>query len=346
MKMKVSAKTKKAFEKFKSVFQGQTSLLIVMQDNPDPDAIAAAVALRKLVDNVAGIKSSIAHGGIVGRSENKALVKYLNLTLSECASIDFDKFDLIAMVDTQPGTGNNSLPQDREVDIIFDHHPIKKMTRSSSFYDIRARYGAASTILVEYLVLANIEIEMPLATALLYAIRSDTQDLGREACNADIEAITHLFPIANKRMLSRIQRGSVPGKYFVMLASALKNAQVYEDTIITELGDISNPDIIGEVADLLLRHDGIEWVMASGVFNDKFLISIRTNDEKKRADQAIEKIVNKIGTGGGHLTYAGAQVPLDDQKSLKDIPKIEKIVKNKFLKITGNQKTKGRRLTD
>ena len=344
--MKVSNKTKHAFVKFKNILQGRNSLLIIMQDNPDPDAIAAAIALRKLADNIAGIKSSIAYGGMVGRSENRALVKYLNLNLNECASVDFGKFDLIAMVDTQPGTGNNSLPQDRPVDIVFDHHPIKKTTKSSKFYDIRVHYGATSTILAEYLTLAGIAIEMPLATALLYAIRSDTQDLGREACNADIEAITQLFPIANKRMLSRIQRGSVPGEYFVMLANALKNAQVYEDTIITELGDIDNPDMIGEVADLLLRHDGIEWVMSSGIFNDKLLISIRANDEKKRADHAIKKIVNRIGTGGGHLTYAGAQVPLGDQKALKNIPKTEKIIRNRFLKITGHYKSKGRRLID
>ena len=344
--MKVSNKTKHAFVNFKNILLGRHSLLIVMQDNPDPDAIAAAIALRKLADNIAGIKSSIAHGGMVGRSENRALVKYLNLNLNDCAYVDFGKFDLIAMVDTQPGTGNNSLPQDRTVDIVFDHHPIKKTTRSSKFYDVRVHYGATSTILAEYLTLAGIEIEMPLATALLYAIRSDTQDLGREACNADVGAITQLFPIANKRMLSRIQRGSVPGEYFVMLANALKNAHVYEDTIITELGDIDNPDMIAEVADLLLRHDGIEWVMSSGVFNDKLLISIRANDEKKRADLAIKKIVSRIGTGGGHLTYAGAQVPLGDQKSLKNIPKTEKIVRNRFLKIAGHYKSKGRRLID
>ena len=79
--MEVSKKTRSKFSKLVKLMQGKTSFLIVMQDNPDPDSIAAAVALRRFANNVAGLKCSIAHGGTVGRGENRALVQYLNLNL-------------------------------------------------------------------------------------------------------------------------------------------------------------------------------------------------------------------------------------------------------------------------
>ena len=71
---------------------------------------------------------------------------------------------------------------------------------------------------------------------------------GREATQADISAIEILYPIANKRMLSQIQRGSVPKEYFRMLSEALQNAIVCGNSILTHIGQINNPDMIGEVA--------------------------------------------------------------------------------------------------
>jgi nanoRNase/pAp phosphatase (c-di-AMP/oligoRNAs hydrolase) len=206
------------------LFSGKTYLLIIIQDNPDPDCIASAVALRKLANSLANLQCSITCGGTVGRGENRALVKYLGLNLRNCEEIDYSKFDLLAMVDTQPGTGNNSLPTRLLPNIVVDHHPIRRLTRAVPFTDIRSGYGSTSTVFVEYLIEAGITPETPLATALLYGIRSDTQDLGREAARADIEAIQFLYPFANKRMLSVIQRGKVPRVYYQMLANALRNA--------------------------------------------------------------------------------------------------------------------------
>ena len=239
--MEISRKTRLKYPDFAMRMQGKSSLLIVMQDNPDPDSIAAAVAFRRLANARAKLKCSIAHGGTVGRGENRALVRYLNLNLLSCRNIDFKQFDLIGMVDTQPGTGNNSLPANIVPDFVFDHHPFRRNTRLSGFYDVRRKYGSTSTILLEYLCKAGLVPDVPLATAMLYAVRSDTQDLGREAAQADIRAIELLFPIANKRMLSEIQRGSVPKEYFRMLSESLQNARVCGHSIVTHIGQSTIP---------------------------------------------------------------------------------------------------------
>jgi len=332
--MDVSKKTRLKYPKLVKLLQNKTSLLIVMQDNPDPDSIAAAVALRKFANTVAGLKCSIAHGGTVGRGENRALVQYLSLNLLQCSQIKFKQYDLIAIVDTQPGTGNNSLPKETVPNIVFDHHPFKNTTRLCEFYDVRRKYGATSTILLEYFSKADLVPDMTLATAMLYAIRSDTQDLGREATQTDIKAFDFLYPLANKRMLSEIQRGSVPKEYFRMLSEALQNARVYGNAIITNIGQINNPDMIGEVADLFLREDETHWTMCTGYFEGRLLISIRTSQEQNRADKAIKRIVARRGTGGGHLTYAGGQIPLkNDTESGRR--KLKKHIEKKFLRAAG-----------
>ena len=110
----------------------------------------------------------------------------------------------------------------------------------------------------------------PLATALLYAIRSDTHDLGTEAVQADIDAAEALYPLVNTRMLSAIQRGCVPQGYYSTLAKALDNARVYGSSIVADLGDVDNPDLMGETADLFLRHEGVEWVVCFGAHEAAF----------------------------------------------------------------------------
>ncbi len=325
------AKTKEKIKQIMQVFENHQSMLIVLQDNPDPDAIASAVALRKLANVLAGIQCSIAHGGTVGRAENRALVKYLGLNLRPIDQIDVSQFELFAMVDTQPGTGNNSLPGNIEPDIVIDHHFCKKLTRHCRFTDIRSKYGATATVLLEYLDAAGISPEVPLATAMLYAIRSDTQDLGRDSTKADVDAFTRLYVIANKRMLSEIQRGKVERNYYLMLAHALNNATIYDNAIVTNLGDIENPDMIAEVADMLLRDDPTDWVMVFGYFKGKMLISLRTSQLELSAERVIRHLVSRRGTGGGHPSYAGGQIPLKNPTDSAKA-KLEKIIITRFVK--------------
>jgi nanoRNase/pAp phosphatase (c-di-AMP/oligoRNAs hydrolase) len=244
-------RTRKKLAQLHEIFKETKTLLIVLQDNPDPDSIASAMALRKLANTIAEIQCSIAHGGHVGRAENRALVHYLSLNLRPISEIDFHAFDLLAVVDTQPWTGNNSLPAEMEPDIVIDHHKCRQETRNCRFTDIRSGYGATVTILYEYLLAARIEIDSPLATAMLYAIRSDTQDLGRDTTKADLDVVLAVYPIANKRMLSEIQRGRVERNYYQMLSDGLRNARVFGPAVVTGLGTLENPDMIAEIAALL-----------------------------------------------------------------------------------------------
>lgn len=331
----MNSRSKQKVNQLRDVLQTHKTMLIVMQDNPDPDSLASAAALRRLSNTLAEMQCSIASGGVIGRGENRALVQYLNLNIRPIHQLDLTNFELVAMVDTQPQTGNNSLPAYIEPDIVIDHHLCRHQTRQCPFTDIRCRYGATSTILYEYLKAAQLDIDPPLATALLYGIRSDTQDLGRDACKADLKALQDLYRYANSRMLSRIQRGQVQRNYFQMLYNALHRAIVYGRAIVVSLGQIDNPDIVAEVADLLLRDESTNWVMAYGFYADKMMISLRTEQDAQPADKIIRRLVARRGYGGGHPSYAGGQIPID---KLPDhlVKALEKLLVERFIRLTGN----------
>ena len=119
-----------------------------------------------------------------------------------------------------------------------------------------------------------------------------------------------------------------------MLAEALKNARIYGNAIVTSLGPINNPDMIGEVADLLLREDKTTWTMCMGLFQGKILLSLRTIDENNKAETVVKRLVARRGTGGGHQTYAGGQIPLK-QNTQAELTRMEKQLRQKFVRLIG-----------
>lgn len=335
-------------EKLLGVLEDARTMLIVMQNNPDPDAIAAAAGLREIANEFHGISCSLAHGGTIGRAENVALVRYLNLNPRAIEDLEVERFDRLAMVDAQPGAGNVSLPPDTPLDIVIDHHPIRRETRSARFTDVRRRYGATSTILYEYLNAAGLEIEPPLATALVYGIRSDTQDLGRESTRADVDAFLALYPKANARALGRIVAAPLPRAYFAQLRTVLDRAVVHGHSIVSSLGPLETPEMVAESADLLLRVEGVVWVMCYALVNGWLHASIRSSERGANAGLVARRVAGRRGFGGGHLALAAVQLPLRPNE-LADPHKIQ-VVENRmvrsFLRATGTDDVPGVLLCD
>ncbi len=292
--------------------RGKGRILIVAHDNPDPDSLATAYALKHLFLVKTGQEATIAFGGVIGRGENKIMVKELEINVTRIDDLDLSKFGVVALVDTQPGTGNNSFPADREVHLVIDHHPLRDATGKCRWVDVREDYGACATILFEYLLSQEAYFGTKLATILFYAIKSETQDLGREWSRADREAYLYLIPLSNNRILYKITHPPSPPQYFFSFDRALKNARTYENVLVSNLYAIEVPDMTAEMADFLLRMEGIEVVMVMGHFQEVEILSLRTSNPEINAGHVIQKVVNGLGTAGGHGMIAGGQVRLSD----------------------------------
>src|ERR1043166_4510559 len=127
------------------------SLVILPHDNPDPDALASAAGIKYLACTLLKREAHIVLGGIVGRAENRAMLTYLNITLVPVSEVHFGGETQVALVDTQPGRANNSLPDGLVPTAVIDHHPAYGDYPGVPFLDLRDQYGATSTIFTEYL---------------------------------------------------------------------------------------------------------------------------------------------------------------------------------------------------
>lgn len=297
-------------DRLRAVFERTVRPLILTHDNPDPDALASAFALRALIHHLTGTNATIAFSGMIGRAENRAMVRGLGIAPEPLSTLDLSTYDALALVDAQPGTGNSSLPQDCALVAVIDHHPLRFDPEPVSFVDVREHYGATATMLTEYAVTANLALDSTVATALFYAIKSETQDLGREASQADRSAYLGLLTQADMRLVARIHRARVSRQYFRAYHDAIERAEIVGKVVITDLGVVASPDMVAEIADFLLRLRGTDWSCCLGRHHDTVAVSLRTTDPNAHAGRIIRSVTRELGSAGGHGAMAGGQIPL------------------------------------
>ena len=286
-------------------------ILILPHNNPDPDAIASAVALRYLLTETLDAHVKIGYRGVIGRAENHALVRYLDHPLERITLTEIREASHIALVDTQPGAGNNALADNAIPAVVIDHHPLVEHATAATFSDVRPPVGSASTMLTEYLHAAELTIDTTLATALFYGIRTDTLGLQRGAAPLDQKMFCHLLPQVEIEAIARIERAQVSPDYFRSVAETLDAASVYGNVTIAYMGELRYPDLTADMADFLLRLRGCQWVICMGVYKEMLFLAVRT-EYKRGAGELVRDVVGERGAAGGHGSMAGGQVILND----------------------------------
>ncbi len=285
-------------------------MLIQTHDNPDPDCLGSAVALRHLVARYAGIPADVVHGGTVGRSENRAMLRLLRIRPLRAAHVDYSRYDLVCVVDTQPVTGYASLPEGQTVHVVFDHHPLRAEIPGALLVEVDEGAGSTCTLVGEMMLANGVPVGQEVATALAFGIKAETLDLGRETSSRDEAVYTALYPLANRRLLARIERESAPPAYFREFSRALRSARVHDHVVVSDVGEIGGPDIVPEAADFLLRLQGMRWSCVMGTVGDRLHVSLRAASARQRAGSRLRRVLRGMGSAGGHGSMAGGQIPL------------------------------------
>jgi nanoRNase/pAp phosphatase (c-di-AMP/oligoRNAs hydrolase) len=320
-------------ERIRSHFEPAERVLIMMQDDPDPDAIASALALRALLGR-SKAKAPIATFGTITRPENIAMCKILEIEVEEIQKHTMDTYDGVAMVDVQPSFFEERFDA---VDLVIDHHPEDRAVKSR-FKDIRPSYGATSTILTEYLRATEIKISPKLATALLYGIKSDTLHLERGGTKADMDAFAFLYLLANHNALRRIERPELPPEALDTLAHGLTHRQILRGVLFSHLGHLSRVDLIPQFADLCLQVKGVEWSVVSGIVNGEIHISVRNVGYVRSAGEVVRAAFGDLGSAGGHRAMAKAVIRLHEwaeQVGEASGDAIRKGIVERFLRVLG-----------
>ncbi|WP_277555312.1 DHH family phosphoesterase [Halobaculum limi] len=293
-------------------------LAVVAHDNPDPDAIAAAVALVR-VAQFAGTDAQACYYGDISHQENRALVNLLDIGMRRLDPDDDprEEFDAFALVDhSRPGV-NDSLPDDIEPIIVVDHHPPREPV-DAGFIDLRDGVGSTSTLLVEYLDRFGLTPDSRLATALLYGIRIDTKEFTREVAEADFDAAAYLMPMVDTDVLARVESPSVDPAVFDVLARAIENRDQRGTALASGVGEIRNRDALAQAAEHLLNMEGVNTTVVYGYQDGVIYVSGRTRGADLDLGETLRDALSQIGSAGGHADMAGAQIPLGILADVED----------------------------
>ena len=292
---------------FYDQFTGADHVLIII--NADPDAIASAMAVNRLlwrrVTNV-----TISNINTITRPDNMAMIRLLDVTLIHLSKIDFYYYNKFIIVDSQPV--HNESFSDIQFAAVIDHHEDSGC--DVPYKDIRPDYGATATIMTEYLRTAKIKLSKPLATGLFHAIKTDTANFERNATNADIRAFQYLFTHANIHMARRMEQVDLRIDFLEYFNKALNNYALNRNRIFAHLGDLKNPDVCVLIADFFMRVNMVTWSLVSGVYETRLVIVIRNDGLRKDAGNTAYQVFGNIGTAGGHKSMARAEIPLENLK--------------------------------
>ncbi len=291
----------------RSILQKPERIALLLQDDPDPDGVAAALALRKILGRNSQTAPIVSFGGI-SRPENVAMTRLLDVEIEKITETELWKFEKVVLVDCQP-----SFFKGRRVPshVILDHHPkgdwqIQNEDPELEFCIIREDLGAISTLLALYLRAADIDPSQRLATALLYGIKADTLMLNREVSELDLDAFMQLYPQINFNTLRKIERPELPFAYLESLRKGLAKLESKDGVTILPLPNVDREEWIPQAADFALQVEGSRWAVACGVYQGQVILSGRNCGYVQHCGDVFKRLFGNMGRAGGHRTMAKA----------------------------------------
>jgi nanoRNase/pAp phosphatase (c-di-AMP/oligoRNAs hydrolase) len=289
--------------------RGAEYLPIMVHPDPDPDALASALAVRALLRRSPD-STPIVTLGEMTRPENRRMAELLGMRVTVVTEAELKKLSCLIAVDHQPTTFADIAT---DCLAVIDHHPIENHLEYH-FDDIRTSYGATATIITEYMR-ADDEKRMdePMATALLYGIMTDTDSLTRGVHPADVHAYAYLLARADKQLLRKLERPSYKAETARAYGQALAHMGLQHDIATVFLGKLPDDDthILVDVADFCMALEQVTWSVAAAVVDEQIIFTVRhLGGRSAAAGDLARALVAGQGSGGGHATMARARVPV------------------------------------
>jgi nanoRNase/pAp phosphatase (c-di-AMP/oligoRNAs hydrolase) len=297
--------TRARVQQYQRYLSDADRILILLHNEPDPDAMASGLALRTLLHRTKATAVIATLEGVT-RPENLRMVNLLDIKIETISREAIEEFDRIAMVDVQPHYFEGL---DR-VDLVIDHHP-EQHGYNAVFKDIREDYGSTCTILTEHLRAVDADISERTATAMLYAIKSDTLFFNRQANRCDIEAFSYLYPLADTTLIRRMEGAEITNERLHFVVKANQIGRMEDQVFAAFIGSVPREDVIPYVADFYLQLESVRWTAIAGVLNNTFVMSVRNLGYARNAGDFVRRFFADIGSAGGHRAMAKAIVPMD-----------------------------------
>lgn len=309
---------------------------------PDPDAIASAYGLQKLLEAY-GIQSRLCYNGRIDQLSASKMLHAFRLEMAPYESLagHMRETDRIICVDMQKHSGNATDFIGDEVACI-DHHPTF-VPVDYHYQDIRIT-GACATLIAQYYARLGIEPDKDVATALLYGIKMDTLQFTRGVTELDIQMFAFLFPRIDPEKLSDLERNNMEFTDLKAYGAAIENIELYDKVGFSSI-PFSCPDaLIAIVADFILALVEVEVAIVYSFREDGIKFSVRSEDPAIHAGSLLHEALQALGSGGGHASMGGGLIDRIHVSELGHYPKdaIRDLFLNILAKQTQSQKAAAR----
>mgnify|MGYP001244045988 FL=1 len=307
-----------------------SKVLIVCHDNPDPDALASALAMKHLCDSI-GHSSTIIHGGMIEHQQNRAMVKLLDMDVRKII-LDWEiedllkDSDIVICVDFSHPGANNVLPNNCVPHVVIDHHTSEERPAGDVIL-VRSEFAATSSLIASVLMNSGVEMNSKIATALAFGIRTDTLGFTRSFNAVDLRALSWLGAWVDWDLIRSFESPPRSQEVLSIFKQALSDADFEDGLMLVPITEMADRDALSQVADFLLPTEGVKIVVTYGVRMSKVILSVRSNDDSIHAGKMLERTFQK-GSAGGHKSLAGGQIPFDElgcetpEEAMKSITKI------------------------
>lgn len=314
---------------------GQQKVAIFCHDNPDPDALASAMAMKHLCDHL-GHETQIAHGGMIEHQQNRAMVNLLELDIRRII-LEWEIEDLLKQVDivicvdfSHPGA-NNILPENCVPHIVIDHHS-SEIRPAGDVILVRSEFAATSSLVASVLMNSKIEMTREVATALAFGIRTDTLGFTRSFNAVDLRALSWLGAWIDWDLIRSFESPPRSQEVLGIFKQALSDATLEDGLMLAPIKEMADRDAIAQVADFLLPTEGIDLVITYGIRRSKVILSARTTNQDLHIGRELSQLF-PAGKAGGHKSLAGGQIPFEDLKCINSeeaLTKMTQILRSHF----------------
>lgn len=314
---------------------------VCSHDNPDPDSIASALGMKRILTCLNVDSVEIVYCGEISHPQNRAMINVLSIPIKRWTKIMeglyHDNRDNIVFlyVDCVGNQKNMSIPFDPI--IVIDHH---KTTPPRDVLFIHDEVGACASLVVDLGLSIpvkrapdddeaadeaiedreygcfdpNEEGVKELATALAIGIKTDTLDFRSETTTEyDFKAYKFLSRLLSDDKFQKIVNYELPSYIFESEEIAWKNRNKNcTPNLITYLGFLeeSKSDCIPYLADKLMRLQGVQTVVVYGIVGNYVRGSVRTSSSSIDAQMLCDALFGE-GNGGAKQGSGGARVKLD-----------------------------------
>lgn len=299
-------------DQFLAAMAGFERYLVVTHPNPDPDAIASGWAMCRLLSDRFGAPVRFVAGGAILRAENAHLVRLLDPPLELIAELPDTSGMGVVLVDRQrlEMTQDDAEELARRLAVVDHHGGDRPMTGPTPrFRDVRRSAAACASIVASYLRDQQVTPSRRLATAISYALETETRGARTHHSRLDRSIVRWASVNADPQLIAEIHNAPLSRAYFADLALALQNTFVYEDAALCFMPRASTAEIVGEVADLLIRCEGVARVLCAAGVEGNLLLSARA--EKDDAAALLRQTLAELdrgGASGGHRERAGGRI--------------------------------------